>query len=50
MHHLEIALGQAPDDAVVHYRMGLVLRAVGETNRANDLIARARAIDPDVSE
>jgi len=50
VHHLEIALGQAPEDAVVHYRLGLVLRAAGETNRANELIARARAIDPDVSE
>lgn len=50
VHHLEIALGQAPEDAVVHYRLGLVLRAAGETNRANELLARARAIDPDVSE
>lgn len=50
VHHLGIALGQAPEDAVVHYRLGLVLRTAGETNRANELIARARAIDPDVSE
>ncbi len=50
VHHLEIAVGQAPENAVAHYRLGLVLRAAGETNRANELIARARAIDPDVSE
>ncbi|MCR9093595.1 MAG: DnaJ domain-containing protein [bacterium] len=50
LQHLEIALEQAPDEAVVLYRLGLVLRAAGETNRANELIARARAIDPDVAE
>ncbi len=49
-HHLEIALSQAPEDAVIHFRLGLVLRSAGETNRANELIAKARSIEPDVSE
>jgi tetratricopeptide (TPR) repeat protein len=48
--HLETALIQAPKDAVVTLRLGLVMRARGETNRANELIAQARAIDPDVHE
>jgi len=48
--HLEIALSQAPEDASIHFRLGLVIRASGETNRANELISKARAIDPDVSE
>ncbi|MBJ22363.1 MAG: DnaJ domain-containing protein [bacterium] len=49
-HHLEIALGRAPEDAVIHLRLGLVLQADGESARADELIARARAIDPSVEE
>ncbi len=48
--HLEIALGQAPQDAVVHFRLGLVVRAGGDTSRANELIAEARSIEPAVEE
>ena len=50
IHHLEKACGQAPNDAVAHYRLGLVFRTVGESNRANPLIAKAQSLDPDVSE
>jgi len=50
MHHLETALSQAPEDAVIHFRLGLVMRSAGETSRANELIAKARSIEPDVSE
>jgi tetratricopeptide (TPR) repeat protein len=48
--HLETAFAQAPDDAVVLFRLGVVLRALGETDEAESLIARARAIEPAVSE
>lgn len=48
--HLEIALSQAPDDAVILYRLGLVMRAAGDGERATELIAKARSIDPDVRE
>ena len=48
--HLEIAAGQAPDDAVVLFRLGMVMRAAGENGRANELIARARAIEPSIDE
>jgi len=47
-HHLEIASEQAPDEAQIHFRLGLVMRAKGETNRANELITKARAIDPSI--
>lgn len=50
IHHLGKACGQAPNDAVAHYRLGLVFRTVGETHRANPLIAKAQSLDPDVSE
>jgi len=50
VHHFEIALGQAPDDALIHYRLGLIMRSCGQTNRANELMARARAIDPSIEE
>ena len=46
--HLEIALSQAPKDAVIHFRLGMVLRASGENARAAELIATARSIQPDV--
>ena len=49
-HHLETALSQAPADAVIHFQLGLVMRSAGETRRANELIAKARSIEPDVSD
>ena len=48
--HLEIALDQSNEDAVTHFRLGLVMRSLGETERANELIARARTIEPSVNE
>lgn len=44
-HHLEIALGQAPRDAVTMFRLGMVLRALGDDETANALLARARSLD-----
>jgi len=48
--HLEIALRQAPDDAVILFRLGMVKRAAGETDLASELIARARSIEPTIDE
>jgi Flp pilus assembly protein TadD len=44
--HLETALAQASNDPIIHYRLGVVMRAHGETERAQALIARAQALDP----
>jgi tetratricopeptide (TPR) repeat protein len=46
--HLEIAMNQAPEEALIRFRLGLIMRALGETNRANELISKAREIDPSV--
>ncbi len=43
--HLERAHSQAPDEAVTMFRLGMVLRALGETETANTLIARARSLE-----
>ena len=43
--HLERAHSQAPDEAVTMFRLGMVLRALGETGTANTLIARARSLE-----
>jgi tetratricopeptide (TPR) repeat protein len=48
--HFETAVRQKPDDALVLFRLGLVMRAAGESTRADELIARARAIDPSLEE
>ncbi len=48
--HFEIALGQAPEDAQIHYRLGLVLRSHGDLQRASELIAKARSLDPSIDE
>lgn len=48
--HLETASSQSPDDAVILFRLGMVLRAIGETQEANELIARARTLEPSVDE
>ncbi len=42
---LERAYQQAPEDAVTMFRLGMVLRALGETEAANTLIARARSLE-----
>ncbi len=48
--HLEIACSQAPDDAVILFRLGVVLRAMGETETADAMIARARSLEPSLEE
>ncbi|MBY0400337.1 DnaJ domain-containing protein [Myxococcota bacterium] len=42
---LELAHRQAPQDAVTMFRYGMVLRAAGEHETANELIARARSLE-----
>ena len=46
--HLELALPLAPKDAVVHFRLGVVLRALGETEAAEDSISRAKKLETSV--
>ncbi len=48
--HFEIAAGQAPENAQILYRLGHVLRSDGENERADELMARALAMDPSVEE
>lgn len=43
--HLERAHQQAPGDAITMFRLGMVLRALGETETATALIARARSLE-----
>jgi tetratricopeptide (TPR) repeat protein len=44
--HLEHALELNPSDPVGHFRLGLVLRALGETDSAQSYLARAKNLDP----
>lgn len=46
--HLEQALALDPRAAPSHYRLHLVLKAVGDIQAANEALSRARAIDPSV--
>ncbi|MBW2500728.1 MAG: DnaJ domain-containing protein [Deltaproteobacteria bacterium] len=46
--HLQIARQQAPEDAQVLFRLGVVLRDVGEREEADQLLARARALDSSI--
>ncbi len=48
--HLEMARSQAPGDAIILFRLGVVLRAQGETDQASALIEQARSIEPSVDE
>ena len=48
--HLETASSGAPDDAVNLFRLGVVMRALGESDEGDALIARARGLDPSVGE
>ena len=48
--HLGLALSRSQENAVMRFRLGLVMRAIGNTDLANDLIARARTIEPSVKE
>ncbi len=47
--HLERAHRQAPDDAITLFRYGMVLRALGETETATALIARARSLEASIT-
>jgi len=46
--HLIKATELAPDDAVAHYRLSLVLRHLGDVDDAEAALQRARQIDPNV--
>lgn len=46
--HLGRAHEQAPDDAQIAMRLGVVAKAIGEAERAARLIEHAQAIDPEV--
>ena len=48
--HLGLALSRSQEDAVTHFRLGLVMRAIGKIDLANELIARARTIEPSVKQ
>jgi Flp pilus assembly protein TadD len=48
--HLEIASSLAPNDAVIMFRLGIVIRALGEARTAELLITRARERDPSLEE
>lgn len=43
--HLERAHRQAPDDPITMFRFGMVLRALGDSETATALIARARSLE-----
>lgn len=47
--HLERAHQQTPDDAITMFRFGMVLRALGETETASALIARARSLEASIT-
>ena len=47
--HLERAVELSPSDGVVLFRLGVVLRSLGEAATADELMARARSLDPNVS-
>jgi Flp pilus assembly protein TadD len=44
--HLQKALAAAPNDAKAHFRLGVVLRALGDAKTAERHHARARQLDP----
>ncbi len=47
--HLEQAIELQSDNAAAHYRLGLVLRNLGEEKEAEEHIDRAKEIDPSIS-
>ena len=47
--HLQKATELRPDDAIVLFHLGVVLRALGETVAASMLLTRAKALDSSVS-
>ena len=46
--HLEKAIAIDADDAIAHFRLGMVLRALGEEDDAATMLARAKRLDPKV--
>lgn len=44
--HLETAHDQAPDDPVILFRLGVVLRALGEREEGDRCLANARTLEP----
>jgi cytochrome c-type biogenesis protein CcmH/NrfG len=46
--HLEAAVALDAQDPVSHFRLGLVLRALGETEAADRELKRAKQLDPKV--
>ena len=44
--HLTCAVELAPGDPVAHFRLGMVLRALGESRAAEDLLDRAKQLEP----
>lgn len=44
-HHLELAHRRTPDDAITMFRLGMVLRALGDHEPANELLQRARSLE-----
>ena len=46
--HLEKAIALDRDDAVAHFRLGVVLRALGEKEAGEAALARAKHLDPKV--
>jgi len=44
--HLSRAVELDPDDAVAHFRLGMVFRALGENRAATDLLERAKELEP----
>lgn len=47
--HLDYAMKLSPDDAIVVFRLSLVLRALGDEETASRLLERAQSLDPKVS-
>jgi Flp pilus assembly protein TadD len=46
--HLEKAVNLDAQDAIAHFRLGMVLRALGEEDDAATMLARAKRLDPKV--
>jgi DnaJ-domain-containing protein 1 len=46
--HLEKAVELDPQDAVAHFRLGMVLRAFGDAQAAQDALDQAKRLDPKV--
>jgi len=46
--HLEAGLALAPDDATIHFRLSVVLRALGEADEAASRLAKAKQLNPKI--